>query len=498
MEAAMSQDRSDNLLLDPIAQEIDRATHQRDMQALSSALEQCDSIEASLSRSDSIPILHYYRANAHAMRFELSGGHKRWAWREPELEAQIFNLRRAVAHVDFEQLNHLRQCQCLTNLANALNHLGRSVEALENYDKALSINSKFGMALGNRGLARSYFARSLFNKHHGTVGMMLAYGDLRAIDAKGVLWDNPNYKAAQEVFRKMSNWIAERMDVEAMRPALNLDDSDIGRSNSEKAYRSWALKNRLFLNPLNVFGDYAMGAADVLTLPSHHAGIDEPPQYIAWFNQMVQEFVTARLLFCEGAGSEHTHFADREVTLIDTLDYPAFSIAVEKVRLSYRSAYSLLDKMAGFVNHYLALQIEPSKVTIRNLWHDKKALREQFEEKANWHLRGLYWLSRDIADDHDENSQSALAPDARRLKEHRHALEHRCLVLREIDTPAKMGIVETAPLADFEKKTLKLLKLVRAALIHLALAIHREEREHNKSGSDLVVPMDLPIYQRAS
>ena len=138
------------------------------------------------------------------------------------------------------------------------------------------------------------------------------------------------------------------------------------------------------------------------------------------------------------------------------------------------------DKIAGFLNIYLKLGIDPGNVTIRRVWHDRKALRQQFEQRPNWHLRGLYWLSRDVADDHDADSEVALEPDSRQLKQLRHALEHRSLVLREMDEKDDMGAVQTLALGLFETKTLKLLKLVRAALIHLALAVHAEEQDRSK------------------
>jgi LA2681-like HEPN len=158
----------------------------------------------------------------------------------------------------------------------------------------------------------------------------------------------------------------------------------------------------------------------------------------------------------------------------------------------------LLDKIAGFLNAYLNLSIDPERVTIRNLWHNKQALRHQFETRPNWHLRGLYWLSRDVADDHDEDAKGALEPDARDLKKLRHTLEHRCLTVRDIDLGDDMGIVETMSLKTFEAKAMKLLKLVRAAIIHLALAVNYEERDVGKQESALWMRAYLPIYRRAT
>ena len=47
----------------------------------------------------------------------------------------------------------------LTNYANLLNGwLGRSLESLQYYNRAISINPEFSMALGNKGYVQSLFS----------------------------------------------------------------------------------------------------------------------------------------------------------------------------------------------------------------------------------------------------------------------------------------------------------------------------------------------------
>ena len=474
---------------------IDRASDQRDESGLRRAIQRCDEVERDLP-VNGVPVLLYFRANAYGALLDLSGHNDEWSWSNPELEAQIFNLRRAVAHRAFPALAELRRLQIFTNLANSLNHLGRSIEALEVYDSALAVSPKFGMALGNRGIARSHFARSLWVKSHRLNGMILACEDLKGAQSADVLWDSGGYPYAKRVFMAEISRIERLVDIDALRVYTGSDRAQLGRSKAERTYRIWALINRLFINPLNVFGRDAVGAADCLTLPRHRAKLHDPPQYIAWFNSILQEFVLARLLLYEGTVLGGNHFADRGVTLIDTLDDPAYSISIEKARLSFRSAYSLLDKIAGFLNAYLDLHIDPQQVTVRRLWHQKQAIREQFERRPNWHLRGLYWLSRDIVDDQDEDADNTLEPDARDLKKLRNALEHRCLTLRYMDDGNEMGIVETTSLEAFAAKALKLLKLVRAAIIHLALAVYYEERHRRPTESGPWLGARLPSYRR--
>ena len=168
-------------------------------------------------------------------------------------------------------------------------------------------------------------------------------------------------------------------------------------------------------------------------MPPHIASVGDPPTYVAWFNQMKQEFVAARWLLYEGTRLKKEHFADRETFLVDTLDFPVFGIQVEQLRAAFRIAYGLLDKVAGVINSYYKLQMEPTQISFRKVWLTKKGdIRPEFVNKPNLHLRGLYWLAQDIVGD-DPADQDSIAPEAAELKRLRNLLEHRCLVLRKTD-----------------------------------------------------------------
>ena len=61
------------------------------------------------------------------------------------------------------------------------------------------------------------------------------------------------------------------------------------------------------------------------------------PGVIGFFNQMKQEFVSARFLYTRDRNFKGTHFSDRRVLLYNTLDYPAYSFATEKMRAAVPS-----------------------------------------------------------------------------------------------------------------------------------------------------------------
>jgi hypothetical protein len=105
------------------------------------------------------------------------------------------------------------------------------------------------------------------------------------------------YENAKAFFRTAMKQIESVIDVARVRRTINLDSHDLGVSNDERAYRRWCLCNRLFLNPLNDLGVHAIAAQDILMLPSYITGIGEPPTFSGFFNQMKQEFASARWLF---------------------------------------------------------------------------------------------------------------------------------------------------------------------------------------------------------
>jgi LA2681-like HEPN len=94
----------------------------------------------------------------------------------------------------------------------------------------------------------------------------------------------------------------------------------------------------LFLNLLNELGPKSVAAHDPLVLPSFVTKLGEPPTLIGYFNQLKQEFVSARRTFFEGIQDGPAHLSDNGVLLINTLDYPSYGLGAEKIRTSYRTA----------------------------------------------------------------------------------------------------------------------------------------------------------------
>lgn len=452
--------------------------------------------------------LDYFVANAWSNLRVLSraGKSRDVEWEQGEIEQEIIHLRRALQGDALGALPNERVCQILTNLANVLHHVGRFVEAIEYWDRALSRAPSFAMARGNRGRGLADFAGTLYDRGHTGLLLQFAYDDLRTALSGDI------HEAARRAFDEYRVRIESLLPPEHLNKTLDLNAFSLGDSEEECRYRRWCAENRLFLNPLNDLGPYPIGARDILTTPSIVVGIREGPYYPGYFNQMKQEFVSARYLCYEGFQSRQPHFSDRGVFLFNTLDYPSYSLAVEKVKAAFRIAYSLLDKVAYFLNHYLSLGIAAHRVSFRTFWYcsqrKNEGLRRDLLQRINWPLRGLFWLSKDLYED-EPGFKESIEPEAQELAVLRNHLEHRYLKLHDefwAGRPAatdslSVALADTLSLSiyrrQFETKSLRLLKTVRAALMYLSLAVHWEEQERAKTRSpDAIVPgIPLDIWE---
>jgi tetratricopeptide (TPR) repeat protein len=465
------------------------------------SIDQRDLEDAQVSR------LYYFISNAWAdlHQLEIAGRAADWDWEQPCLGKQVFHLRRAMALLPAQPPEELA-CPFFTNLGNGFNSIGRVVEAIEYWQRALEFEPMFGMALGNLGIGFCSYAEHLYDQGHAAVILKSGHECLeKAIDCD-------IHASARDGFSKKARQIEGFFKDGIDSVTLDFHDFSLGSTPEEIEYRKWCLEQRLFLNPLNELGPFPIAGRDILTEPPIVVGLEDGPYYPGFFNQMKQEFASARFILFEGIQAAEPHYSDAEVHLYNTLDYPCYGLTTEKVRIAFRMAYSLLDKVAFFLNHYLGLGIKEWQVSFKSLWYRKgkseKGLREFFVDRRNLPLRGLFWLSKDLSEDRG-GFREAIEPEAQEIRDIRNCLEHRYLKLHEDlwrgpaerDDPLSRGMTDTLAkslyLDAFEKKTLKLLRLARAALIYLSLGVHTEERiwAAEREGEGIAVPMLLDEYE---
>jgi hypothetical protein len=122
----------------------------------------------------------------------------------------------------------------------------------------------------------------------------------------------------------------------------------------------------------------------------------------------------------------------------------------------------------------------------------------------DWALRGLYWLAKDL---YDDGFRDVTEPDAQALYKIRNHLEHSYLKIHEMLVPPPTDpkspgawwidqLAYSVQRQEFEAKTVRLLKLARAALTYLSLAMHCEERRRAaQKGEVRSMPMTLDFWE---
>lgn len=487
-----------------IAMLIDAAVDFGRADATDRAFALLDDLMARDVREDSRATAHYYRANAWHNRAAQRGMLQSWAWEQPELQEEILELRRAVRHPGFPTLPRFRQWQIETNLGSKLSAVGRTIEAVELWDRVLAKEPRFAKAAGNRGQGLVAYARSIDDEGHVGALFAEAHASLKVATTKGALHEQDS-EYVLALYKKDLTDIESWIDVEAVR-ALTAREFSLGCTAEEIAYRRWCLNERLFINPLNDIGALSIAATDATVLPSvTESSLSHlPPPIFGYFNQMKQEFVSARYTLYDGLNSFGPHFSDNDVKLINTLDYPAYGLATERLRMSFRVAYSVLDKVAFFLNAYAGFNHKNlHRVSFRSVWYEgadpKKGLMPLLAQRPNLPMRGLFWLSKDF---YEEEFKKVTDPDAEDLATVRNQIEHRYLQLHDMGSgdddarSAQPGLRYSLGRADFAAKTLKLFRCTRAALIYLAMSVRCEERLRQVPGaSALTMPMPLDNWE---
>jgi hypothetical protein len=167
------------------------------------------------------------------------------------------------------------------------------------------------------------------------------------------------------------------------------------------------------------------------------------------------------------------------------LDYREYRLWIEKAKMAFLGAHAIFDKIAYLVNAYWELGQPARCISFKSCWFNNgrasDGLVPAFKASQNWPLRGLYWISKEFVG--ERGRESPLQPDAWHIAEIRNHIAHKYLKVFDhvlVDTKQwrnTAGHEWEYPISDQEliKQTLKLLSLVRSALIYVSLAAYDEE-----------------------
>lgn len=389
-----------------------------------------------------------------------------------------------------------------TNYANDLYQCGRLLKSISVLK--FGTDNLFHMAVGNMACKLITYAEYDYDTGHSNIFCNEAYQLLlKALEG-------PLHEGARSYFKSQKERLEKFFPADFLIKPYEFEEMSLGKTNDEKDYREWCLQNNLFLNTLNDVFDHSLVAHDCIHLPDIVTGIDVGVKFHGLFNQLKQEFVSARYMIYEGVSSTREHYSDKDVYLYNTFDYPVYGLSIEKIKCAYRSLYSLFDRIAFFINDYFELGIDEREVSYKSIWERRKAdkngtidLKKKMtqEEMYNHPLIGLYWLFKDIGK--KKVKHDYLEPAIKQLTDIRNALEHRYFKVHDsfFSSKADYGFSDTLAKSisfdDFKGATMDLLQYAREAIIYLVLSVHREEqiRNKNRSSDTLIAPMFLDKYE---
>lgn len=370
--------------------------------------------------------------------------------------------------------------QAWTNLANQFSASYRLGEAHDAWLAALKADPM-------NGVAASSAARNLFWFYkQGNCS------DLTRIEA--AMLAKIARRHQERIIQYAGMQAAEQIDAfvsEFEEPSPRLPHSD--------PFISWLEEERLTLAPVVELVDPTLGKLDWLTLPgilereTDNDGI--PPPVFAMFNMLKSDFILARDLAWRAINENTWPTTGR---FADTLDYASYGPDISALILAHRTVLDLLDKVAVTANHYFEFGLAPNKVYFGRLWRDKpdkktgvRPLTVEVEKVIRAGANALYGLV-ELADDYDSDEGIL-----RSQKDLRNAGTHRFVILHDFGDPTDSRSapeVEHHRREPFTYEVLRAMRVARAAIQMLALAISQHEQNLEQRTTGIVGSLIVPDH----
>ena len=160
-----------------------------------------------------------------------------WQWEQPTLAREIFYLRRAVAHANFNQLSGIVQCQILNNLGNRLRVAGRLIESLDYWRRVLDVQPNFGMALCNRAMHLVNYGMALEDTGKRALFLWMAHKEASAALAATALYTDPQDDCTREAVKALKAQIESTVDIKGVTSLDPLKWEDTLSCGEERQYR---------------------------------------------------------------------------------------------------------------------------------------------------------------------------------------------------------------------------------------------------------------------
>ncbi len=449
----------------------------------SKAITQCalDAFDKVKAKAPNDPALYYDIATGYLELYD---------FRHRDDGANIFDCEDIIKQgFKYAQKASASDPRVLTNLGNLYDVVGRPVEAINCYERALRRDKDFGMALGNKAVALETLApitrySTMYRVYAHQLYQSAFIHKQSIIDVGGP----KSLEILQDRDKEIVRRYTESGNAELLNKDLRHEDYDESSlSDFVKFYTDFCIRNDLYLN-LHIIDKTATASVGDSVIPQliTRIGDGDEQQYvndiIFRLNEITEAYMTARISLVQSQYTNSDLSAiSNQTNLVNLLDYSVSNIYVGHLKSAYKEAFSVLDKIAVLVNHYLDLGLPEDRCYYRNVWYEHDTNGEMLDppvisskvKAQGYRLFGLYQLCQELC--------------GSKFSHIRNALTHRYLrVYRAIKGPRGTYMFE-----DLTQTTVDALYEIKCAIMYVSLFIESKEGAKRVDGLMAQIPLSI-------
>lgn len=406
----------------------------------------------------------YNLGNAYSSKYKIMGKKPNYLTKEKHLLSKAKNYYLNGINNPLEQ-----NPQLYINLGNTYNYIGRTIDALEYYEK--SLNDPY--ALINKGIGLYSYSTFISNP---TPVLKDAYECFeKVLNIKNIPIEfehlcNTHMKKIEDICGKKI--LEEKNDKKLKRPSNNTFEGFV---------TNFCLDNKLYLNLCNFCQRCNNAVGDTILIPNMLVKIGTPLEndpYLklsSQLNQIKLDYVISRfLLILSQSETSLLDLMSKNTVLTETFSYEENNSSVQLLKNSFTSFYNILDKISHLINIYFKLNKKSKYLNFHNVWNNKKGnINGKLHSLNNIGLSALYDIHLELEPNHEKFY----------LRKMRNNLTHNFVPIKFVKLEDNDMTYE-----ELRNNTIELAKIVKNAIIYLIRAIDINERKRLEKNKDKTIP----------